>query len=85
MQLGTQIIYVPSHAKGDKTHSDCEPGFITSVCGDNAFCRYWRKTPPYELRTRSCSELTPIANLVVEDTVAQVVVDQAIQAWVYAR
>ena len=80
MKLGTQIIYVPSHAKGDKAHPDCEAGFVTSVNGDMAFCRFWRKTPPYDLRTTSCSESTSVADLVVEDTVSQLAVDQVIAA-----
>jgi len=28
---GTQILYVPTHTKGDATHPDCEQGFVTSA------------------------------------------------------
>jgi hypothetical protein len=66
---GTQIIYVPMHANGDTGHPDCEAGFVTSVRGTNAFCRYWSKHTPGELRTKANSELTPIDCLVVQDTV----------------
>lgn len=60
LKRGDQIIYVPRHAKGDTDHPNCERGFVTSVRGDNAFCRYWRKRLPFELRTTANSELTPI-------------------------
>jgi hypothetical protein len=69
IQRGTQIIYVPTHANGDIRHQDCEPGFVTSVRGRNAFCRYWSKYHPQELRTKANSELTPIDLLVIRDTV----------------
>ena len=74
LKPGMQIIYVPTHANGDISHPDCEAGFVTSVRGDAAFCRYWRrdiKPSGYysELRTKANSEATPIANLVIMDTV----------------
>jgi len=44
-----------------------------------AFCRYWRKNPPFDLRTQANSERTPIANLVVRDTVPQIAVEAALE------
>ena len=59
---GTQIIYIPTHAKGFIRHQDVEIGFVTSLGrnGDVAFCRYWSKSNPDELRTKANSEATPI-------------------------
>jgi hypothetical protein len=28
---GEQVLYVPAHAHGDKTHADCERGIVSSV------------------------------------------------------
>lgn len=75
---GTQIIYVPDHAEGDPEHPDCERGFVTSVRGDVAFCRYWSKFHR-GLRTVSNSESTPIRNLVVQDSVPQEKVDRLLR------
>lgn len=72
---GMQVIYIPDHAEGDENHPDCEFGFVTSVRGDVAFCRYWRKGHPGELRTVANSEGTPIRNLVAHDSVPQSVID----------
>lgn len=63
MQKGTQIVYIPDHACGDIMHNDCDWGFVTSVHKDVAFCRYWSKMEVGALRTKSCSEATPICNL----------------------
>lgn len=76
---GTQIIYVPTHAAGDVTHPDAEAGFVTAVRGDVAFCRYWSKAHPGELRTKANSEGTPIDMLVVQATRPQTAVDEAIR------
>ena len=62
LQPGTQIAYVPTHANGDLSHPDVEFGFVTSVRGDVAFCRYWSKGDG--LRTTANSEATPISLLV---------------------
>ena len=77
---GTQIIYVPTHTDGDLAHPDCEEGFVTSVRGDNAFCRYWSKHTPNSLRTKAGSELTPISLLVIKDTMPQEMVDDKLEA-----
>lgn len=83
---GTQIIYVPSHADGNINHPDCEVGFITSVCGSMARCRYWLKDKvPRELRTKANSEQTPIRGLVFYDTVPQQAVEDALQKWCKAE
>jgi len=76
LKQGTQIIYVPRHAEGDETHPDCETGFVTTLVGPNAFCRYWRKVDPFGLRTTANSELTPIEQLVERNTVSQQMVEE---------
>jgi hypothetical protein len=78
LRSGTQIIYVPDHAEGDADHPDCEHGFVTSVRGDIAFCRYWSKSHS-GLRTVANSEATPIHNLVVQDTVSQARIDRFLE------
>ena len=76
LKPGTQIVYIPTHAEGNENHPDCESGFVTSVRGDIAFCRYWRngiEPSGYysELRTTANSEATPLANLIIKKTVPQ--------------
>ena len=60
-------------------HIDCEPGFVTSVKGDTAFCRYWSNHDSNSLRTKSCSESTSIDRLLVIDTHPQKEVDDWIK------
>jgi len=80
MKRGTQIAYVPMHANGDINHPDVELGFVTSMSDhDTAFCRYWSKAHPGELRTKANSEATPVDMLVEIQSVAQVTVDQALK------
>ena len=46
------------------TQPACEFGFVTSIKDDNAWCRFWaRSLGRTHLRTTSCSERTPLANL----------------------
>ena len=79
MKPGTQIIYIPMHADGNENHPDAERGFITSVHGTYAFCRYWSKHKSgEELRTTANSERTPIAQLIEKDTVTQSMVDELV-------
>lgn len=33
---GDRVIYVPMHAHGDRTHSDCERGEVSSVSADGS-------------------------------------------------
>ena len=75
LKPGTQILSVPNHAYGDEDHPDVEAGFVTSVREDAAFCRYWSKYHTDMLRTMANSELTPLTNLVIKNTVAQELVD----------
>lgn len=79
MKRGTQIAYVPRHANGDLDHDDVETGFITSVIGNAAFCRYWSKANPDELRTKANSELTHICLLEKIDSVPQGRVDELLK------
>jgi len=79
LKRGIQIAYVPQHANGYEYHEDVEYGFITSVRGDGAFCRYWSKSDPTELRTKCNSELTPVRYLIVLNTRPQEMVDQLLE------
>jgi len=82
MNVGTQIVYIPTHAEGDVTHPDCEFGFIfgsSHNSGDKAyFCRYWRKRQPGVLRTTACSELTNARDIQEYQSVPQEVVTKTI-------
>jgi len=78
LKRGTQIAYVPMHASGSLHHPDVERGFVTSVSGSFAFCRYWSKHSPGELRTKANSEGTPLECIVVVDSVPQADVDAAL-------
>lgn len=80
LKPGTQIIYVPMHADGPK-HPDAEEGFVTSMSEKrhHAFCRYWSKPYPGQLRTMSCSELTSVECLIVKDTHLQRDVDRLLK------
>ena len=80
MQRGTQILYIPTHAAGDSDHPDVESGVVTSVRGDVAFCRYWYKERPRELRTKANSEATPLALLVERDTCPRYVIKHLLRA-----
>jgi len=80
LKRGTQIIYTPSHVKGDITHPDCEHGFVTSVAVNGAFCRYWRKGEN-TLRTKMNSELTSFDDLVITDTRPQGLVESNLKEW----
>lgn len=78
VEKGTQIAYIPTHAGGDIDHKDVEFGFVTSVKPelDIAYCRYWSKYSPGELRTKANSEGTPLNCLVEHIFVEQAVVDR---------
>ena len=81
MQRGTQIVYIPDHVGAMYTAPSwlekrgCDWGFVSSIRGDVAFCRYWSKTEIGELRTKSCSEGTPIRNLKEVRSAPQATVD----------
>ena len=65
LKSGDQIIYIPHHARGARDHPDVEYGFVTSVPANHsiAFCRYWSKVDPRELRTKANGEATPMESL----------------------
>ena len=86
MKKGTQIIYIPRHVKviegQEEMHPGVELGFVFGKPGllrTSVFCRYWSKHSPNELRTKSCSELTPIDCILIKDTRPQEVVDKVIK------
>ena len=86
LKRGVQIIYVPDHADGDMSHPDCQPGFVTSVAKEFAFCRYWRMyngmlIDPPDLRTKANSEMTNFNHILIVDTVDQDVVTKALEEW----
>lgn len=75
LQRGTQVAYIPRHARGDINHRDVQFGFVTSVRGDAAFCRYWSNFDSRQLRTVANSELTPLDLLVLYSTHPQTEID----------
>ncbi len=72
LKKGTQIIYVPNHANGNRSHPDCERGFVTSIKAKRAtaYCRYWRKDLS-GLRTKANSEGTDFSHLELLTSVPQ--------------
>jgi hypothetical protein len=84
MYRGSQIAYIPNHAKDTEgkailTHPDIEYGFINSFNSEGKpFCRYWNKNIPTELRTKANSELTDLQNILICVSVPQSQVDAAI-------
>jgi hypothetical protein len=82
MKPGTQIAYIPDHAKSaGLTHPDVELGFVTSERDSSHFCRYWRKGQPGLLRTVANSELTSNRDLVEISTVPQGLVDALVEGF----
>jgi len=77
---GTQVLYVPLHAKGRLTHPDCEYGFVVSECEDCHYVRYWGKGQLGELRTLATSELTPTDLLVERKSVSNKVIKECLAA-----
>ncbi len=39
---GESVLYSPGHARGDRTHEDCEHGIVSSQNGVNVFVQYYR-------------------------------------------
>lgn len=39
-RVGDEVRYVPHHAKGDRSHPDCENGVVTSTNAMYVFVRY---------------------------------------------
>ncbi len=54
LEKGDHIIYIQPHAKENGTYSDNEIGFVTSVDGETAYCRFFY--PNGNLRTKANSE-----------------------------
>lgn len=81
LDRGTQIIYLPTEAHGEVDHPNCETGFVTSVLGDVAFCRYWSKSSPEELQNKLGGVATYIRDLIKKDTVPQADVEAALDRW----
>jgi len=54
LKQGTQIIYVPMHAKEEINHPDCEAGFVTSVTAQDG-CRV-RNVIPRPNGNCSCAD-----------------------------
>ena len=84
LQRGTQIVYIPNHADGDIYHPDVEHGFITSgpTLDGAYFCRYWSKGHLGEdIRTKSCSELTPGKNIRVMEIANQEKVQEMLERY----
>lgn len=77
LQKGTQVAYVPSHARNNIAHPDVEFGFVVSVRENGAFCRYFYRNG--ELRTRANSELTPFDLLYRYRSRDQSVIDKIIE------
>jgi hypothetical protein len=80
---GTQVIYIPPHANGREDHPNSEDGFVTSsrMVGEElvAWCRFWSKYQPNELRTRANSEPCFAHHLVIKDTRPQAIVDAMLE------
>ena len=79
MEAGTQVAYIPEHAKGDIHHRDVQYGFVTSQSErmESHFVRYWaREEEGFVLRTTANSELTPDRLLVKHKIVMQERVDK---------
>jgi hypothetical protein len=54
LEKGDHIIYIPPHAKGKISHPDSEIGFIISIEGNTAYCKFFY--PDGRLRTQANSE-----------------------------
>jgi len=38
--IGRSVVYIPGHAQGDRTHTDCEHGVLTNFSTTSAFVRF---------------------------------------------
>lgn len=77
---GVQVMYVPPHAEGDKTHPHCEAGFITGQTDKLGIlqCRFWSMplSDPPEMRTTHGSEPVSTRLLIPHESVDQALVDE---------
>ena len=85
LKVGTQIAYIPTHAKSDLNHPDVQFGFVTAVNEPRGYaqCRYWRARGNFVLRTKGNSENTPIGLLVRHISLSQVAVDELLYTLKY--
>lgn len=37
---GDYVLYIPTHARGDRNHKDCERGVVSSVNREHVFVKY---------------------------------------------
>jgi len=70
LEPGTQIAYVPAHAKGDVNHPDVGWGFVQEQRGETALCRFWAKDRQHkhqigDLRTKANAESASLSDLVL--------------------
>lgn len=76
---GTQIAYVPAHAKGDLKHPDVDYGFVQEDRGDTCLCRFWRKSRGKhqlgDLRTTANAESAAKRDLVLHEHYDQKVIN----------
>ena len=79
LHRGTQIIYVPDHAK-QIDHQDCELGFVYSVNEKTGmvFCRYFWKDQD-TLRATANSEASPFSLIRILKHRDQAIIDRLIQ------
>ena len=76
---GTQVVYMPTHARGNNRHPDVEHGFVMVDEGDNCYVHYWSKINPDYLRTVANSEYTSKGMLEVRPSRSQWRVDAMIK------
>jgi len=50
---GMEVLYVPHHAHGDKSHSDCEHGIVSSKNDTFVFVRYYHKNGGLKLHAQA--------------------------------
>lgn len=60
LQPGDPILYIPTHANRDRSHDDCEPGYVDRVDPSGMVsCRFFfpkKHSRAGELRTKANSE-----------------------------
>jgi hypothetical protein len=80
MKAGTQIVYMPSIAKGNLKHKEVEYGFVLEPKGEYFhWCHFWNKNSPGKLRTRKRPDMVPNDNLVEKKSVPQKQVDEMME------
>lgn len=77
---GTQIAYLPAHAKGDVNHPDADWGFTQEQRGDLVLCRFWAKDRQHrrqigDMRTKANAEGVETRYLVPHQHCRQELID----------